>query len=133
MIKFRGKVDLKEHYPKIDLVVLTSISEGQPLSILEAMSYGIPVVSTDVGDCKNLLLGNNWEEDQKIGISGIITPLRAPEKTGEAIVKLYQDKNFYDQLSKSARLRVEKFYQKNDMIGSYRYIYNKSILEESFL
>jgi glycosyltransferase involved in cell wall biosynthesis len=127
-IKFLGKVNLKEYYPKMDVVVFTSISEGQPLVILEASSYGIPVVSTDVGDCKGLLLGST-DADIKIGASGIITPLSNPDKTAEAIVRLYEDKNLYEQMSKNALTRVKKYYQKTDLIGSYRYIYNKCISE----
>ena len=50
-VEFTGRVDVKQIYPRIDVLVLTSISEGLPLVILEAAAAGIPVVSTD-GACR---------------------------------------------------------------------------------
>lgn len=49
---FTGRVDVKEYLKKMDFMILTSISEGQPLSILESMAAGKPCVTTDVGCCK---------------------------------------------------------------------------------
>ena len=48
-------MDVKQIYPRIDVLVLTSISEGLPLVILEAAAAGVPLVSTDVGACRELL------------------------------------------------------------------------------
>lgn len=42
---------------KLDFVLLTSISEGQPLAVLEAMAAGRPAVTTDVGCCRELIEG----------------------------------------------------------------------------
>lgn len=52
---FTGRVNIKEYLKKMDFMILTSISEGQPLSILESMAAGKPCVTTDVGCCKELL------------------------------------------------------------------------------
>ena len=54
---FTGRVNIKEYLKKMDFMILTSISEGQPLSILESMAAGKPCVTTDVGCCKELLGG----------------------------------------------------------------------------
>ena len=54
---FTGRVNIKEYLKKMDFMILTSISEGQPLSILESMAAGKPCVTTDVGCCKELLEG----------------------------------------------------------------------------
>ena len=55
-----------EYYRKIDLLVLTSISEAQPLVILEANCAGIPVVASDVGSCRELIEGRT-HNDRLIG------------------------------------------------------------------
>ena len=42
-VEFKGKVALEDYYPQIDVLVLTSVSEAQPLVILEAAAHGHPV------------------------------------------------------------------------------------------
>ncbi|MCP3660359.1 MAG: DUF3492 domain-containing protein [Bacteroidetes bacterium] len=128
IISFKGKVNLKDYYPKIDVLVLTSISEGQPLVILEAQAYGIPVVSTDVGDCKALLEGGN-KEDKAIGRSGIITEINNEYDTAKSIIKLYNNKNLYAEFSRNAIKRVKEYYLKHNMIASYRHVYQNAITE----
>ena len=54
-VEFVGQVNIKEHLSDIDLLLLSSISEGQPLAILEGLAAGIPFVATNVGNCKALL------------------------------------------------------------------------------
>lgn len=115
-----GKVDVKEYVKKMNVLVLTSISEGQPLVILEGMSSGIPFVSTDVGSCKELLEG---KEDDDIGPCGIITPPVSPRKTYKAIMKLFNDEDLRMKMRGNGRERVEKYYTKELFINSYKKIY----------
>ena len=59
---FTGRVDIISYMEKLDFTILTSISEGQPLSVLESFAARRPCVTTDVGCCRELLNGN--EEDR---------------------------------------------------------------------
>ena len=104
----------------MDVLVLTSISEGQPLVILEGMSCGIPFVSTDVGSCKELLEG---KEEDKIGLSGIITPPVSPKETYKAIMKLFNDEDLRMNMRKNGRKRVGKYYTKELFINKYKELY----------
>jgi glycosyltransferase involved in cell wall biosynthesis len=52
-----GNVDVKQYMQKLDFTVLTSISEGQPLAVIEFLASGRPVVCTDVGCCRELIYG----------------------------------------------------------------------------
>lgn len=54
---FTGRVNIVEYMEKLDFTILTSISEGQPLSVLESLAAGRPCVTTDVGCCRELLEG----------------------------------------------------------------------------
>ncbi|MBU0651022.1 GT4 family glycosyltransferase PelF, partial [bacterium] len=124
IIKFTGKINVHEYYPKMDVIVLTSLSEGQPIVILEANAYGIPVVATDVGACRDLLYGAD-QKDQNIGRSGIITPVCSPEKTAEAIIEILTNKETYKQMSDSAKKRIKTYYQLKNVLGEYQSIYNR--------
>lgn len=115
-----GKVDVKQYMKKIDVLVLTSISEGQPLVILEGMSAEIPFVSTDVGSCKELLEGKDCDN---IGHAGIITTPVTPRETYNGILELYKDKNLRKKMGKNGRKRVEKYYTKELFINKYKELY----------
>ena len=57
-IIFTGRVDIVKYMEKLDFTILTSISEGQPLSVLESLAARRPCVTTDVGCCRELLEGS---------------------------------------------------------------------------
>jgi len=122
IITFTGLVDLTEYLPKVDVAVLTSISEAQPLVILEAGCLGIPSVVTDVGACHEMLFGTSSEKPN-LGQAGIVCPLSDPNATASAIQKLLIDKDFYDQCSKNIKKRVEKYYNKEALDKKYKEIY----------
>ncbi|MGH7197298.1 MAG: GT4 family glycosyltransferase PelF [Candidatus Omnitrophota bacterium] len=121
-VVFTGNVDVNEYYPRVDVTVLTSISEAQPLSILEAMSYGVPVVASDVGGCRELVHGGT-EEDRTLGPAGIITAAGNPYETAGAIGKILENKKLWMNLSRAGRARVARYYDKASMISGYQALY----------
>jgi polysaccharide biosynthesis protein PelF len=127
--EFTGKVDLTESFVELDLMVLTSVSEGQPLSLLESMAAGIPCVSTNVGACRELLYGRA-DEQPALGKSGLITSIYSPDETAEAIIKILNDPELYRHMSKSARKRVEQFYRREDIYKKYRALF-ETLIEKS--
>ncbi len=122
-IEFTGRVNVKEYYPKLDLVLLTSVSEGLPFVILEAHAAGIPCVSTDVGACRDLLYGLT-EADRALGPSGLITHVSSPDETAEAILRIATDREFYLKLCETALKRVDRFYRIEDINASYTNLYH---------
>lgn len=123
-LKFTGPQDVKEIYPAIDIMVLTSISEGQPLTLLECACAGVPAVATDVGSCRELLEGAG-EKDQALGPSGIVTAVGAPEETAAAIIKILENEDLWAQMSQSGRTRIRDSYQQKNVISAYRELYEK--------
>src|SRR5882672_11669465 len=117
-VEFTGRVDVKQIYPRVDVLVLTSISEGLPLVILEAAAAGIPVVSTDVGACRELLEGR-LPADRALGASGLVTGLADPAATARAILVLVRDPGLCEEMGRAVRAR----YQESDLIRRYREIY----------
>ncbi len=84
-ITFTGRVNIKDYFPRMDLNVLSSISEGQPLAVLEALAAGIPNVTTNVGCCEEVLYGIN---DDKLGRAGIVVPVMNYKKMADAIITI---------------------------------------------
>jgi len=128
IIHFTGRINIHEYYPKMDVIVLTSISEGQPIVILEANASGVPVVATDVGACSELLNGRT-RDDRLIGPSGLITPVSEPAATAAAILELARSPRAYKSMSNAGRKRVEQYYEMNDLISSYKTLYAEYIEE----
>ena len=121
-IRFEGALPVERIYPEIDILVLTSFSEGQPLVILEANAAGIPVVATDVGGCRDLLEGRS-DADRRIGPSGIVTRLAAPEETAAAIARLARDPESRRLMGAAGQQRAATFYRKSDTVSTYRALY----------
>lgn len=104
--------------PRIDLLVLTSLSEAQPLVILEGGACHIPVVAPDVGSCREMLV------DGSLGPGGIITPLVNPAATAKAIIDIISDPETRVIMGRNLRMRVERDYSHSNIIERYRAVYD---------
>jgi N-acetyl sugar amidotransferase len=98
--RFYGNLPKKEIYNFLDknnihVLINTSLSEGLPVSIMEAMSYGIPVIATDVGGSREIVTDN---------INGILLNSNPQkEEVAEAIKKIFTlDSSSYITLSENA-------------------------------
>ncbi len=129
-ISFTGRVNLTEYMEKINVNVLTSISEGQPLVILEMGAVGIPSVATNVGACSELIFGND-QESPRLKPGGAITPLSNPAATAKEIGDLLLDKDWYEQCSQAMKERVHLYYNECDLIERYRGLYNRYLSDHS--
>ena len=121
-VTFTGKVDVKKYLRQIDIMVLTSISEGQPFAILEGMAAAKPFVSTDVGGCRELLYGRQPDE---FGNAGIVVPVMDTEKISEAIIRLAGNPLLRRKMGLAGQARVSSFYTSEKCIESYREIYSR--------
>lgn len=121
-VLFTGKVRIEDYLPRIDVIVLTSISEAQPLVLLEAGAAGIPSVATDVGCCSEIIYGKNGEMPN-VGAGGCISSLANAQSTAENILKLLSDKDYYASCSVAIRARVQRYYNKIDQHSAYANLY----------
>ncbi|QOR66399.1 GT4 family glycosyltransferase PelF [Cytobacillus suaedae] len=120
---FTGEVDVNEYMVRMDLLVLSSISEGQPLAVLEGMAAGKPYVTTDVGSCKELLYGNNDEYGQ----AGIVVPIMHYTQMAQAIIKLCKSEQLRKNMGLNGRERASSLYTKEAFINSYKSLYNELV------
>jgi glycosyltransferase involved in cell wall biosynthesis len=130
VVEFTGNVNLRDAFQDVDLVVLTSVSEGQPLSLMEAMASGIPCVATNVGCCKEILYGKD-ETDENFGKCGIITNVHSPNETANAIMTILKDHVLYQQMGQTGKIRMAEYYQKKDVLDKYRVEFNKLLKREA--
>jgi glycosyltransferase involved in cell wall biosynthesis len=86
------------HAVVLPSIVEKSLKEGIPVSLLEAMSYYIPVVSTETGGIPELLRGE----------AGLLVPERDPVALANAIQRLISDNALYEELATAGRTRVEE-------------------------
>lgn len=120
-IKFTGRVNVREYLGRMDFTILTSISEGQPLTILESYAVGKPVITTDVGNCRELIYGN----DDGLGAAGILTHIMNIEEIAQAMIKMAEDPELCKRMGEIGLKRVNAFYRIEQMKEVYRDIYKE--------
>ena len=118
-IVFTGRVNVSEYMGGLDMTILTSISEGQPLTILESYAAHKPVIATDVGNCRGLIYG----EDDDFGEAGILTHIMNVEEIADAMVQLATHPNRRKRMGESGYKRLMRKYKVVDMQKTYEQIY----------
>ncbi|HEY9170255.1 MAG TPA: glycosyltransferase family 4 protein [Lutibacter sp.] len=88
---------LSENY---DIFINTTNIDNMPVSVIEAMALGFPIVSTNAGGLPYLI---------ENGVDGLLTPINDENAMAEAIVKLLENQKKTEGLSKNAREKAEKF------------------------
>ena len=96
-ISFRKKTDYSEvpgDYRNADIFITTSLSDGTPVSVLEAMASGLPCIATSVGGIPE------WIEDK---VTGLLVKPGSPDQVAKALLTLASDPSLREQLGTSAR------------------------------
>ncbi|SQD79244.1 GT4 family glycosyltransferase PelF [Moritella yayanosii] len=125
-VKMLGSQDVAEIMPELGIMMLTSISEAQPLVLLEAMASGIPCIATEVGACREILDGVAGE-DASLGSCGAIIPIANPSEGTNAIVNLLSDADIWRKTGDIGKIRVAKYYDQTLMYDSYRRLYRGAV------
>ncbi|MEU6882768.1 GT4 family glycosyltransferase PelF [Streptomyces sp. NPDC046712] len=114
-ITFEGRVsDAAGAYAAGSVVVLSSISEGFPFSLIEAMSCGRATVSTDVGGVR-----------EAVGDTGLVVPPREPAVLAAAVSELLRDGERRAELGRRARQRVVDRFTLHRSVDGFRQIYRE--------
>src|SRR5215218_2319170 len=97
----RAPEEMPAEFAAADVFCLPSWWEAMPLSVLEAMAAGLPVVATDVGDVGRAVAD---------GVSGHVVPVRSPEKLAEALEPLLTDPGLRRRMGAAGRARVVELF-----------------------
>jgi glycosyltransferase involved in cell wall biosynthesis len=92
--------DIENWLRRSKVFVLTSDSEGLPLSVMEAMMCGLPAVVSDVGDLADLV---------ENGVNGYLVPRRSPERFAARIIELLTDARRLEAFSQAARYSALRY------------------------
>jgi glycosyltransferase involved in cell wall biosynthesis len=112
-VAFEGRVpEIRDAYAAGQIVVLCSISEGFPYTLIEAMTCGRPCVATDVGGVT-----------EAVGDTGLVVPPRRPAELAEACLTLLRDSDLRRRLGNAARLRALEFFTVDRAVSAFDEIY----------
>jgi len=116
-----SRSDVYQLLPGVDAFILSSKREGFPMSILEAMAAGLPVIATNVGGIPEIV---------KDGENGILIPPQDQYSLANAICRVLDDPGFAANLAIRARISIEQSYSIQAITETYTKIY-LSILERN--
>ena len=115
-IKFLGfRNDVKELLKIMDVFVLCSLSEGLPLSLIEAMASKVPVVCTNVGGIPEVI------ED---GINGFLVPVANSIILAEKIIYLLKNKTLSNNFTLYGYQKIKQQFSLQSMLDKYAEIYS---------
>jgi len=126
VVEFTGAVDIVQYLPRIEVVVLTSLSESQPLVVLEAGASGIPFVATNVGSCREILEGRP-DEVPNLGPGGIVTDVVDHVAIADAVERLLRDRQMRHDYGQNLKRRVSATYTSQQAAKAYTDLYARHL------
>nr|WP_282450889.1 glycosyltransferase [Marinobacter bryozoorum] len=109
-----------DYLAAMDLFLLTSHTEGTSMTLLEAMSLGVPAIATAVG-------GN--VEIVESGRTGLLIPTENPAELAKAVLRLKSDRDLREKLGRESRILFEERFSVARMVSRYQDLYVK-VLED---
>jgi glycosyltransferase involved in cell wall biosynthesis len=116
-VRFRGHLDnMASFYRDLGMYMNTSVHEGIPLSILEAMSWKLPVVAPKVGGLTEIISD---------GVDGFLVDGRDPLIYAERCMKIQKDPKLRQRLGNAAREKIVRYFSDDSMAYRYENLYRK--------
>lgn len=114
-VHFAGlQTEVRPYLAAMDIYMMSSIFEGLPIALLEAMASGCAVVTTDAGGIKEVI---------RHGQEGLVCPVDQPEKLATFAVELLNNPEKRRQLAAQGRTRVEEHFSLKKMVRELEELY----------
>jgi polysaccharide biosynthesis protein PelF len=122
VLEFHARVpDVADYLGRADVLALTSISEAQPIALLEAAATGLPAVATDVGSCREIIDG--FHDDPVVGKGGIVVNACSPTDVATALASVLSDHTQRHRMGETMKRRAANYYHKNRVQKLYEDLY----------
>ncbi|HXF43510.1 MAG TPA: glycosyltransferase [Pyrinomonadaceae bacterium] len=124
-IEFAGNVrDISKVYKVTDIVALTSLNEGTPLSLIEAMAAGVPIIATAVGGVLDLA-GEELKREEGLTICerGILVDSGNAKSFARGLIFLAENEKLRKSLSQAGKEFVEKSYSRDRLVADIAELY----------
>lgn len=117
-VRFLGfRDDVPSLLQAMNVFVLPSLSEGLPLSVLEAFALQKPVVATNVGGIPEIV---------QDGATGYLVPPRNPEALAEKIIMFLRNPQMAANMGRAGRKKVEDDFSLEKMVREYQALYEEA-------
>lgn len=114
-VRFHGYRDpVTTYLATSDFFVLSSLSEGVSIALLEAMASGLPAVATDVGGNREVVIP---------GETGLLVSAGSPEALADAMLKIQSDSATLERMGLASRRRVEDQFSLGHVVAQYERLY----------
>ena len=110
--------DVKNILRLIDVFVLSSVSEGMPLSVIEAMAASKPVVVTNVGGMSEIVIPDK---------TGFMVAPRDPQALAEKLIALLGNKEKRKEMGQNGKMIAEEKFSLKNMIDNYQKLYEELV------
>jgi len=111
----RGFIEnMQAFYQKLDLYITTSKHEGFPMSVLEAMANGLPIIAANTGGMKEIV---------NDGLHGYLVDDRNPKSFAEKCLKLYRDKDLSVKMGAASKNEITEKFSLYTMAEKYHNLY----------
>lgn len=111
------RYDIPEIFQALDVYLLPSLSEGLPMSLLEAMAAGCPIIASNVGGVPDAVI--NYE-------SAILVSPGNPKELAEAVLVLCHDESLRKKMSTNLKIKFRGCYNSDVMIRKYSELYTRT-------
>lgn len=112
---------MDEVYAGIDIVALSSFNEGTPVSLIEAQASNKPIVTTDVGGVRDVVIQNQ---------TALVTPSDDMHSFKDALLKLTENEDFRQTMGKDGKDFVFNRYDKSRLVEDMRLVYHQLLDEK---
>ena len=120
-IEFLGLIpntEIPTHLRNADLFLLPSLFEGLPLTLLEAMACGLPVISTPVSIAPEII--KNWN-------NGIIVPFKSPDAIADAVITLLSNTKLRETYAENSATAAKETASWESISEKYQTLYQSII------
>jgi glycosyltransferase involved in cell wall biosynthesis len=124
-VEFLGEIkDIPTLLRQASLLVLPSLTEGMPLTILEAMACGLPVIATRVGGIPEAVAD---------GATGLLVSPGELQHLADALLRIHHKPDLGRQMGQAGRLRAENQFDVRRMVSAYESLYLKLLQDRRAL